>query len=62
MGRHPVDATIAKAFAPLVQVDLVIVDHIGLQPCPPTQADAANGRRSLAVSTNLRPSAFDQLM
>lgn len=67
--RHRVDDTIAKAFAPLVRADLVIVDDIGLLPLSADAAegfyrlvDAAYERRSLAVSSNLHPSAFDQLM
>jgi DNA replication protein DnaC len=67
--RHRVDDTIAKAFAPLVRADLVIVDDIGLLPLSADAAegfyrlvDAAYERRSLAISSNLHPSAFDQLM
>lgn len=67
--RHRIDDTIAKAFAPAARADLIMVDDIGLLPL---SADAAEGlyrlvdsayeRRSLAVSSNLHPSSFDQLM
>jgi DNA replication protein DnaC len=67
--RHRVDDSIAKAFTPVLRADLVIVDDIGLLPL---SADAAEGlyrlvdtayeRRSLAISSNLHPSGFDQLM
>lgn len=67
--RHRVDDTITKAFTPILRAQLVIVDDIGLLPIG---ADAAEGlyrlidiayeRRSVAVSSNLHPSGFDQLM
>jgi len=67
--RHRVDDTIAKAFTPILRSDLVIVDDIGLLPLSADAAeglyrlvDAAYERRSLAISSNLHPSGFDQLM
>jgi DNA replication protein DnaC len=67
--RHRVDDSIAKAFTPILRAQLVIVDDIGLLPL---SADAAEGlyrlvdtayeKRSLAISSNLHPSGFDQLM
>lgn len=67
--RHRVDDTIAKAFRPIIRADLVIVDDIGLLPISPDAAeglyrlvDVAYERRSIAVSSNLHPSGFDQLM
>lgn len=58
-----------KAFRPIIRADLIIIDDIGLLPI---SADAAEGlyrlidvayeRRSIAVSSNLHPSGFDQLM
>jgi DNA replication protein DnaC len=67
--RHRVDDSIAKAFTPLLRADLVIVDDIGLLPLSADAAeglyrlvDAAYERRSLAISSNLHPSGFDQLM
>ena len=68
--RHRVDDTVSKAFASLASVALVVVDDIGLLPI---SSDAAEGldrlvdaptyeRRSVALSSNLHPSGFDQLM
>lgn len=67
--RHRVDDSVSKAFARLTRTDLVIVDDIGLLP---VSADAAEGfyrlvdtayeRKSLAVSSNLHPSGFDEIM
>lgn len=67
--RHRVDDTVSKAFSALATTSLVVVDDIGLLPI---SADAAEGlyrlvdavyeRRSLALSSNLHPSGFDQLM
>ncbi len=67
--RHRIDDTIAKAFTPILKADLVIVDDIGLLPI---STDAAEGlyrlvdicyeQRSVAVSSNLHPSGFDQLI
>ena len=67
--RHRIDDSIAKAFTPILRADLVIVDDIGLLPLSADAAeglyrlvDAAYERRSLAISSNLHPSGFDQLM
>lgn len=67
--RHRVDDTVSRAFAGLANVALVVVDDIGLLPI---SSDAAEGlyrlvdamyeRRSVALSSNLHPSGFDQLM
>ena len=67
--RHRADDTVAKAMDRLCRVDLVIVDDIGMLPVGPDAAeglyrlvDAAYERRSIAVSSNLHPSGFDELM
>lgn len=67
--RHRVDDTVSKAFAALTAVQLTVIDDIGLLPISADAAeglyrfvDAAYERRSLALSTNLHPSGFDQLM
>ena len=67
--RHRVDDTVSKTFASLAQVALTLVDDIGLLPISADAAeglyrlvDAAYERRSLALSSNLHPSGFDQLM
>ena len=52
-----------------VRADLVIVDDIGLLPVAADAAeglyrlvDAAYEKRSVAISSNLHPSGFDELM
>jgi len=67
--RHRVDDTVAKALRPILRADIVVVDDIGLLGVGDDAAegfyrlvDAAYERRSLAVSSNLHPSGFDQLM
>jgi DNA replication protein DnaC len=67
--RHRVDDTVSKAFAALASMQLTVIDDIGLLPISADAAeglyrlvDAAYERRSLALSTNLHPSGFDQLM
>jgi DNA replication protein DnaC len=67
--RHRVDDTVSKAFAQLASMQLTVIDDIGLLPISADAAeglyrlvDAAYERRSLALSTNLHPSGFDQLM
>jgi DNA replication protein DnaC len=67
--RHRVDDSVSKAFAALATVQLTLVDDIGLLPISHDAAeglyrlvDAAYEKRSLALSSNLHPSGFDQLM
>jgi DNA replication protein DnaC len=67
--RHRVDDTVSKAFSQLATTSLVVVDDIGLLPISTDAAeglyrlvDAVYERRSLALSSNLHPSGFDQLM
>ncbi|MEV5011541.1 IS21-like element helper ATPase IstB [Streptomyces sp. NPDC001312] len=67
--RHRADDSLARAMARLIRTDLIIVDDIGLLPVSPDAAegfyrlvDAAYERRALAVSSNLHPSGFDEIM
>jgi DNA replication protein DnaC len=67
--RHRADDSVTKAVAPILRADLVVVDDIGLLPVGPDAAeglyrlvDAAYERRSVAVSSNLHPAGFDELM
>jgi DNA replication protein DnaC len=67
--RHRADDSITRALAKLIRTDLIIIDDIGLLPVSPDAAegfyrlvDAAYERRSLAVSSNLHPSGFDEIM
>jgi DNA replication protein DnaC len=66
---HRADDSVTKAIARILRADIVIVDDIGLLPVGPDAAeglyrlvDAAYEKRSVAVSSNLHPSAFDELM
>jgi DNA replication protein DnaC len=67
--RHRVDDTVSKVVSRIVRSDLIVVDDIGLLPVSTDAAeglyrvvDAAYERRSVAVSSNLHPAGFDQLM
>jgi DNA replication protein DnaC len=67
--RHRADDTVTKAVARILRAELVAVDDIGLLPVSADAAeglyrlvDAAYERRSVAVSSNLHPSGFDEIM
>ena len=67
--RHRPDDSMTKAIDRIIRTDLIIVDDIGLLPVSSEAAegfyrlvDAAYERRSLAVSSNLHPSGFDEIM
>jgi DNA replication protein DnaC len=67
--RHRPDDSIARALTRIIRSDLIVVDDIGLLPVSPDAAegfyrlvDAAYERRSIAVSSNLHPSGFDEIM
>ncbi len=67
--RHRIDDTVAKALAAFARFDLIIIDDIGMLGISPDASeglyrliDQAYERRSVAVSSNLHPSAFDQIM
>jgi DNA replication protein DnaC len=69
LRRHRADDTVTKAIARVLRADLVVVDDIGLLPVGQDAAeglyrlvDAAYEKRSVAVSSNLHPAAFDELM
>ncbi len=67
--RHRIDESVGKALVPALRADVIVVDDIGLLPITEDAAeglyrlvDAAYERRSVAISSNLHPSGFDQLM
>jgi DNA replication protein DnaC len=69
LRRHRADDTVTKAIARVLRADLVVVDNIGLLPVAQGAAeglyrlvDAAYEKRSVALSSNLHPAAFDELM
>lgn len=67
--RHRADDSISKAIRRITRVDLIVVDDIGMLPVGEDAAegfyrlvDACYEKRSLAVSSNLHPAGFDELM
>jgi len=75
LRRHRADDTVTKAIGRVLRADLVVVDDIGLLPVATDAADAADAaeglyhlvdaayeKRSVAISSNLHPAAFDELM
>ena len=69
LRRHRADDTVSKAIGKLIRVDLLVIDDIGLLPVSADAAeamfrvvDAAYEKRSIAISSNIHPSGFDELM
>jgi DNA replication protein DnaC len=69
LRRHRADDTVTKAISRVLRADLVVVDDIGLLPVATDAAeglyrlvDAAYEKRSIALSSNLHPAGFDELM
>ena len=67
--RHRADDSINKAIAKLIRSDLILIDDVGLLPVSADAADAlfrvvdaAYEKRSIAISSNIHPSGFDELM
>lgn len=67
--RHRADDSVTKAIGRILRAELIVVDDIGLLPVTTDAAeglyrlvDAAYEKRALAVSSNLHPSGFDEIM
>jgi len=67
--RHRADDSVNKAINKLIRSDLILIDDVGLLPISADAAealfrvvDAAYEKRSLALSSNIHPSGFDELM
>jgi DNA replication protein DnaC len=67
--RHRVDDSVDKAIQRVIRADLIVIDDIGLLPVPDDAAealfrviDAAYERRSVALSSNVHPGGFDELL
>jgi DNA replication protein DnaC len=67
--RHRADDSITKAIRRILRADLICIDDIGLLPVSTDTAealyrvvDAAYEKRSIALSSNLHPAGFDELM
>jgi DNA replication protein DnaC len=56
---HRTDDSVTKAVARILRAELVVIDDIGLLP---VATDAAYEKRSIAISSNLHPAGFDELM
>ena len=61
--------SVSKAITRILRADIVAVDDIGLLPVGADAAeglyrlaDAAYEKRSIAISSNLHPAGFDELM
>ncbi len=69
LRRHRVDDSVSKAIGKLIRADLILIDDVGLLPVSPDAAealfrvvDAAYEKRSIALTSNLHPAGFDELM
>jgi DNA replication protein DnaC len=69
VAAHRADDTVTKAVARILRAELVVIDEIGLLPVSHEAADglyrivdAAYEKRSIALSSNLHPAGFDELM
>jgi DNA replication protein DnaC len=67
--RHRADDTMGRAIKRIMKADLICIDDIGLLPVTTDTAealyrivDAAYEKRSIALSSNLHPAGFDELM
>jgi DNA replication protein DnaC len=67
--RHRADDTVTRAIRRIMRADLIVIDDIGLLPVATETAealyrvvDAAYERRAIALSSNLHPAGFDELM
>jgi DNA replication protein DnaC len=67
--RHRADDSVNRAIIRIIRADLIVVDDLGMLPIGEDAAegfyrlvDAAYERRSVAVTSNLHPSGFDELM
>lgn len=69
IGRHRADDSTSRAIRKILRADVIIIDDIGLLPVSAETAealyrvvDAAYEKRSIALSSNLHPAGFDELM
>ncbi|MBV6510282.1 MAG: IS21 family transposase IS1415 [Acidimicrobiales bacterium] len=69
VSRHGADDSTGRAIRRIMRADVIVVDDIGLLPVTTDTAealyrvvDAAYEKRSIALSSNLHPAGFDELM
>jgi DNA replication protein DnaC len=67
--RHRADDSVIRAIARILRAELIVVDDVGLLAVSADAAeglyrlvDAAYEKRSMALSNNLHPSGFDEIM
>ena len=67
--RHRADDSVTRAIGRILRAEMIVVDDIGLLSVGADAAeglyrlvDAAYERRSIALSSNLHPSGFDEIM
>ncbi len=67
--RHRPDDSVNRAIGRLIRADLIVIDDIGMLPVAPDAAealfrvvDAAYENRSIALTSNIHPAGFDELM
>ena len=67
--RHRADDSTGRAIKKILRADVIVIDDIGLLPVAAETAealyrvvDAAYEKRSIALSSNLHPAGFDELM
>jgi DNA replication protein DnaC len=67
--RHRADDSTGRAIKRIMRADVIVIDDIGLLPVAAETAealyrvvDAAYEKRSIALSSNLHPAGFDELM
>jgi DNA replication protein DnaC len=69
LRRHRADDSVNKAIGRLIRADLILIDDIGMLAVAPDAAealfrvvDAAYEKRSIALTSNIHPAGFDELM
>src|SRR5436309_14649794 len=69
LRRHRADNSVNRAIGRLIRADLIVSDDIGMLPVAPDAAealfrvvDAAYEKRSVALTSNIHPAGFDELM
>jgi len=69
LRRHRADDTVNRAIGRLIRADLIVIDDIGMLAVSADAAealfrvvDAAYEQRSIALTSNIHPAGFDELM
>jgi DNA replication protein DnaC len=69
LRRHRADNSVGKAIGRLIRADLIVIDDIAMLPVAGDAAkalfrvvNAAYKKRSIALTSNIHPAGFDELM